>query len=193
MSEFPVIGEEALSVSPSGTVADWAGMIASVGCAIHCAAMPLVLAYLPALGLTWLADEGFHKWMAALCFALAAAAFVPGWRKHGSLLPAMWGAAGLVLLTTAAFGLEGACCPSCSAESCSTVATQSCSDVGCSSCQVTPSVETVPDSTFSRIAPFVTPLGGVLLVIGHVANRRKACTCQGDVCCMPTIGTEYDD
>ena len=32
-----------------GSWADRAGMIASIGCAIHCAAMPLVLAYLPAL------------------------------------------------------------------------------------------------------------------------------------------------
>ena len=43
------------------TWADWAGMIASIGCAIHCAAMPMVLAYLPALGLGWLAGEEFHR------------------------------------------------------------------------------------------------------------------------------------
>ena len=47
---------------PRRAWADWAGMIASIGCAIHCAAMPLVLAYLPTLGLSWLADEVFHKW-----------------------------------------------------------------------------------------------------------------------------------
>lgn len=193
MNELPIMGEEAASVSPSGTLADWAGMIASIGCAIHCAAMPLVLAYLPALGLTWLADEGFHKWMAAICFGLAAAAFVPGWRKHGSFLPAMWGAAGLLLLTTAAFGLEGACCAACSTDSSNAVATHSCSDTACSLCRSTPSVESVSDSKLARLAPFVTPLGGVLLVIGHMANHRKSCICQGSQCCITTLETESDE
>ena len=57
---------------------DSLGIIASVGCAIHCAAMPFVIAYLPALGLSFLADEAFHKWMALACFLIAIAAFVPG-------------------------------------------------------------------------------------------------------------------
>ena len=60
MNKLPIMGEEAVSVLPGGTLADWTGMVASIGCAIHCAAMPHVLAYLPALGLTWLADEGFY-------------------------------------------------------------------------------------------------------------------------------------
>lgn len=50
--------------SRMSTWGDWLGMIASIGCAIHCAAMPFVIAYLPALGLSFLADEAFHKWMA---------------------------------------------------------------------------------------------------------------------------------
>ena len=61
---------------------DWLGVVASVGCAIHCAAMPFVFAYLPALGLSFLADEAFHKWMALVCFLIAIVAFVPGIRKH---------------------------------------------------------------------------------------------------------------
>ena len=40
---------------------DWLGVVAAIGCAIHCAAMPLIIAYLPALGLSFLADEGFHQ------------------------------------------------------------------------------------------------------------------------------------
>ncbi|MEZ6100979.1 MAG: MerC domain-containing protein [Pirellulaceae bacterium] len=92
MNALPATSEPVFGAPPSSTWADRAGMVASIGCAIHCAAMPLVLAYLPALGLTWLSDEGFHKWMAAICFGLAAAAFVPGWRKHRSFLPAIWGA-----------------------------------------------------------------------------------------------------
>lgn len=92
---------------------DWLGMSASVGCAIHCATMPFVVASLPALGLGFLADEGFHQWMAVACFAIAIAAFVPGVQRHRRVLPAAIGAAGLMLITVAAFGLAGPCCPLC--------------------------------------------------------------------------------
>ena len=54
---------------------DSLGMVASIGCAIHCAAMPFVIAYLPALGLSFLADEAFHQWMALVCFLIAIGAF----------------------------------------------------------------------------------------------------------------------
>ena len=54
--------------SSTSTWKDWLGIVASVGCAIHCAAMPFVFAYLPALGLSFLADEAFHKWMALFAF-----------------------------------------------------------------------------------------------------------------------------
>lgn len=172
--------------------ADWAGMTASIGCAIHCAAMPMVLAYLPAFGLTWLADEGFHRWMAAICFALAAAAFVPGWRRHGSLAPAMWGAAGVLLLATAAFGLEGMCCASCATDPSIAVATESCSDAACSLCKSMTCAESASEGKLARLAPFVTPLGGVLLVIGHLANHRKSCFCQGNRCCLTTNESERD-
>ena len=173
--------------------ADWAGMIASIGCAIHCAAMPLVLAYLPTLGLGWLAGEGFHQWMAVICFGLAAAAFVPGWRKHGSIIPAMWGAAGLFLLTSAAFGLEGSCCPSCAPGDTSTEVTSTeniatANDDGCAFCE---SCETTEETTkvasSSALAPFagfITPFGGVLLVVGHIANHLKSCKCRGNNCCL---------
>ena len=45
---------------------DFAGIAASLGCAIHCAAMPFVIGYLPNLGLTWMAREGFHQWTAVV-------------------------------------------------------------------------------------------------------------------------------
>lgn len=96
---------------------DCVGMIASVGCAIHCAAMPFVIAYLPALGLSFLADEAFHQWMAVGCFAIALTAFVPGLRKHGRFTPVMIGSAGLVMISIAAFGFAGECCAACESDS----------------------------------------------------------------------------
>lgn len=176
-----------IETSNRGALADWAGMVASIGCAIHCAAMPLVLAYLPTFGLGWLAGEGFHRWMAVVCFLFAAAAFVPGWRKHRSFLPAVWAAMGLALLTMAAFGMEDSCCASCApSESVASTTT----DADCATCATNEHAvgeSNEGDGTtvagFS-LTPFVTPLGGLLLVVGHILNHRKSCRCQGNTCCL---------
>lgn len=84
--------------------ADRIGFAASMLCAIHCAAMPLVLALLPTFGL------GLGGWIdidqAVVVFAsvLAAATLTIGWRRHRAfrawrlLIPA------LLLLWFGAFG-----------------------------------------------------------------------------------------
>jgi len=152
-----------------GAWADWAGMAASIGCAIHCALMPLVFAYLPTLGLSWLADEGFHRYMAIICFALAMSAFVPGWRKHGSFLPLAWGIAGLILLNYAAFGLEESCCASCGANE---------------ACEVAMETTNVEAAAIAGVpVALLTPLGGLLLVVGHIVNHGKRCRCRSTQCC----------
>ena len=92
---------------------DWLGVTASVACAIHCAAMPFVVGFLPLLGLSFLADPSFHKWMVGICLALALMAFVPGWRRHRGLTPAIIGLCGLSLISIAAFAGPEDCCPSC--------------------------------------------------------------------------------
>ncbi|QDT11409.1 MerC domain-containing protein [Planctomycetes bacterium K23_9] len=92
---------------------DWIGIVASIGCAVHCAAMPFVIAYLPMLGLSFLADEGFHRWMTLACFAIALAAFVPGFRQHRRWVPGAIAVIGLSLITFAAFGIAGDCCVAC--------------------------------------------------------------------------------
>ena len=114
---------------------DMIGIVASIGCAIHCAAMPFVIAYLPALGLSFLADESFHKWMALFCFLIAIAAFLPGLRSHGSWFPIGLGSFGLALITYAAFGLAGECCPSCDATAASVKATASLGESECQYCE----------------------------------------------------------
>ena len=182
---------------------DWLGMIASIGCAIHCAAMPFVIAYLPALGLSFLADEAFHKWMALICFLIAIIAFVPGIRKHGNWFPISIGAFGLVFITFAAFGLAGECCASCEAAPVagahSTVESDGCEQ--CEHCQSQCQLETnaaqletsesslefSPEATSEKgllalLAPWITPFGGLLLVSAHLLNRRYGCLCG---CCQP--------
>lgn len=179
----PFAGRQAL--------ADRAGLVASVGCAIHCAAMPLVLAYLPMLGLGWMAGEGFHQWMAVVCFGFAVAAFVPGLRNHGSYTPALWGLAGVSLLATAAFALEGNCCPTCYSEATELAAANTCADENCSACKVdtasevmTAGATTTSDTWLTAASPLVTPFGGLLLVIGHLSNHRRSCRCQEENCCL---------
>jgi hypothetical protein len=185
-------------------------MVASLGCAIHCAAMPFVIAYLPALGLSFLADEAFHKWMALACFVIALTAFIPGLRKHGRLAPVVIGSVGLVLISVAAFGFAGDCCVSCgNGESSANLASASssprratgaldtanaCADTCCPDCaRETPgtrqtgsqlsSPAAAPQTQLSwlgPIVPWLTPLGGIVLVSAHLLNRRFGCLCG---CC----------
>jgi hypothetical protein len=162
---------------------DRAGAVASIGCAIHCAAMPMAIAYLPGLGLSWLAGEMFHRWMVVVCFVLAAAAFWPGWRKHGSLAPAAAGAVGLGVLCFAAFGIEADCCAATTTASESVEAADDC----CMHCQSAPQQSRTPPQPISLAggsAALLTPLGGLLLIVGHLTNHRKSCRCRGNKCCQ---------
>ena len=179
-----VVSETVLANSlPYRAWGDWAGMILSIGCAVHCAAMPLALSYLPSLGLSFLVDQVFHQWMAVFCFGVAAFAFIPGWRRHGSLVPAVWGAAGLLLLMTAAFGFEESCCVSCPAND---AGNATATDLECTLCEPSESIVSNAAAGFDRISftSLVTPLGGLLLVVGHVVNHVKSCNCQGSSCCL---------
>ena len=88
---------------PSRSVwTDLTGMVASIGCAIHCAAMPFVISYLPSMGLSWIASESFHQWMAVICFVIGIMAFVPGWKRHRKFTPMMLGTAGVAGLAQGA-------------------------------------------------------------------------------------------
>ncbi|MEC9095822.1 MAG: MerC domain-containing protein [Planctomycetota bacterium] len=111
------IGQQTTAAAKTTTWQDWLGIIASIACAVHCAAMPFVIAYLPALGLSFLADEVFHKWMALVCFLIAIIAFIPGLFRHRSWVPVSIGSVGLLFITCAAFGMAGDCCAACSGES----------------------------------------------------------------------------
>ncbi|MEO0529018.1 MAG: MerC domain-containing protein [Planctomycetota bacterium] len=178
------------SVLDRQTGGDLAGMVASIACAIHCAAMPLVIGYLPMLGLSWLADPAFHRVMAFVCFGLALSAFVPGWRRHRSLAPTLFGSIGVGLLSVAAFGLEGECCPTCATAAEPTPPeAAACSDDGCVHCSheveaaVVESTLPAPSSSLAWLIPLITPVGGVFLVAGHVSNHRLSAGCCDCDCC----------
>ena len=177
------------------TWADWTGLAASIACGIHCAAMPLLLSYLPSFGLSWLAHEGFHQWMTVACFLFAAAAFVPGWRKHKSLVPAFSGVIGITLLSLSAFVFGDECCAAaaqnqgsqsaaCTDAACTDAA---CADAACTACseeEIGQSPEVSTQYQFATFTNWLSPLGGLFLVIGHIANHRKNCTCSSGHCCL---------
>ena len=172
------------------TWADWTGLAASIACGIHCAAMPLLLSYLPSFGLSWLAHEGFHQWMTVACFLFAAAAFVPGWRKHKSLVPAFSGVIGITLLSLSAFVFGDECCAAAAQNQGSQSAActdAACTDAACTACseeEIGQSPEVSTQYQFATFTNWLSPLGGLFLVIGHIANHRKNCTCSSGHCCL---------
>ena len=199
MTNVQITTNKSENVTTATSMSSWRdslGIIASIGCAIHCAAMPFVIAYLPMLGLSFLADEAFHKWMALICFLIAIAAFVPGIKKHGNWIPVSIAAFGLVFITFAAFGLAGECCASCAAAP----VNSACADAECDQCdscslqtgtvdtqrgELTVALATEAEAEkglLSTLAPWITPFGGILLVSAHLLNRRYGCLCG---CCPP--------
>lgn len=78
--------------------ADRLGATASFLCAIHCAALPFVIALLPLMGLSFLADHRFEAGFVAFASMLASVALVSGFRRHRRRLPLLLAVPGLVLL-----------------------------------------------------------------------------------------------
>jgi hypothetical protein len=79
-------------------VADRLGATASFLCAIHCAALPFVIALLPLIGLSFLADHRFEAGFVAFASVLASVALISGYRRHRRRLPLLLAIPGLVLL-----------------------------------------------------------------------------------------------
>jgi hypothetical protein len=84
-------------------VADRVGATASFLCALHCAALPFVLALLPALGLGFLADHGFERGFIVCASLLALAALVYGYRRHRTRRAFAFLLPGLALLWAGGF------------------------------------------------------------------------------------------
>jgi uncharacterized membrane protein HdeD (DUF308 family) len=85
--------------------ADRFGAVASFLCAIHCAALPFVLALLPLVGLEFLADHRFERAFVMFACALALLTLLNGYRRHrrpGSLMLAFPGLSLLLLGVTVA-------------------------------------------------------------------------------------------
>ena len=188
----PASAVPSASTTTRAAMSDWVGVLASVGCAIHCAAMPFVVSFLPMLGLSFLADESFHQVMMVVCLLIAVATFVPGRRRHRRWMPIAIASVGLTLIATAAFAFEGECCATCapvagraSIEDGELVATQTTAfyaDACCEHCVVVeqaepPTIAAVTLPATSSWLWLITPLGGMLLVTAHLTNRYFVCRC----------------
>lgn len=64
--------------------ADRIGMTGSVLCALHCAAIPLVIALVPGIGLGLFASEGLEAGFVVFATVLALASLWMGYQKHRS-------------------------------------------------------------------------------------------------------------
>lgn len=179
------------------------GIAASLGCAVHCAAMPFVIAFLPMLGLSFLADKSFHRVMVVFCLLIAAAAFIPGWQRHHKLLPILVATAGLGLIGIEAFAIQDECCADCAIENESALVLLDTTDypeletsgfdktlyldVNCEIFTQRLTREIRIDSpgdgsspARNRFVSWIAPLGGILLMIAHLVNRvfSNHCGCH---------------
>lgn len=78
---------------------DAAAVAASVGCAVHCLFLPVMIAALPALS-RWLElGESFHLSMLLVAVPISGVALLAGWRKHRRPIAPLSGVVGLGLMT----------------------------------------------------------------------------------------------
>ena len=61
---------------------DGLGMTASSLCIAHCLLMPLTIGLLPAVGMSFLADEGVHQFLVLGVIVIAALSFRLGYQMH---------------------------------------------------------------------------------------------------------------
>ncbi|MCD9045840.1 MULTISPECIES: MerC domain-containing protein [unclassified Luteimonas] len=91
--------------APDSTLAraDRVGFAASLLCAVHCAALPLVLAVLPALGLRVGGWIDFDQAFVVFATLLGATTLTLGWRRHRAFHAWLLLVPGLVLVWVGAF------------------------------------------------------------------------------------------
>jgi hypothetical protein len=83
-------------VSPG--VVDQAALGVSLLCLVHCLALPLLFAALPALSSLFPVSETFHLWMLGIAVPASGLALVTGHARHGAWSPLLLGVTGLALL-----------------------------------------------------------------------------------------------
>lgn len=153
---------------------DRTGVLASVFCAIHCAVAPILLLAAPALGGFWVHPLS-HLAIAAFVLPVAALALRSGARAHGRRWVVVVGGLGI------GFVLVGAALPY--------VPVSFDASHACERCCPSFVVDEATGAKSLRIPPatVVTLLGGVSLVVAHLANLRCCSRCRAPVDSVPSI------
>lgn len=156
--------------------ADRFGVIASVLCAIHCALAPIFLIFMPAFGRIW-AHPASHWLVALIVIPVAAVMIHRGYLKHGKKWVIACGGLGILLIIAGAFlpyvegdgSLSGIAVPT-------PFAAEAVHDHAGDDC--CPAAVAVDDKAVLLIPPasIVTTLGGLALIVAHLANL---CACRG--------------
>ncbi|MBM3963618.1 MAG: MerC domain-containing protein [Planctomycetes bacterium] len=184
---------------------DRLGIFASVACAIHCAVTPFLIASLPALKLTeWMASPLFHQIAAVACSVLVAIAIWPSFARFRDYRILGLSTAGLSFIIASAFLLPDACCSNaaqCSEDHCeetSAVAgnihnhsqdhshadhTHGDTAVSAPSPELATASFAAPiQFAATWLQPWMTPIGGLLLIIAHGVNLRRRTQCSLKCC-----------
>jgi hypothetical protein len=179
---------------------DTLGIFASVACAIHCAATPILLAFLPALKFTeWMASPQFHQAAAIVCVSLVSISIWPTFRLFRDFKVLGLSTAGLGLVIAAAFFLPDQCCShgvnhgdhshTTGSSPVKEISHAGHSHAGHSHADHSHGSEITLASTFptdllASLQPWMTPLGGLMLVLAHGLNlRRRFASCKRGCAC----------
>ena len=87
---------------------DGAAASVSLLCLVHCLALPLLIAALPALSQVLSVPEGFHRGVALVALPASAVALLAGFRRHRSGRALGLAATGLAAIGWGAFGAQSA-------------------------------------------------------------------------------------
>lgn len=77
------------------------GMAVSLGCAVHCAAMPVALTTLSTMGMGWLGEPAFEWTILLITFAIGSTRLVQSYRVHRNPQCLILFAMGLLCFTIA--------------------------------------------------------------------------------------------
>lgn len=190
---------------------DRLGIFASVACAIHCAVTPFLIASLPALKLTeWMASPLFHQVVAIACSILVALAIWPSFARFRDFRILGLSTAGLSFIVASAFLLPDTCCSTgsqCTSDHCceKPAITVAGNDHGHDHSHAhdhshsdhahgddtrsTPGPELATaslsgpfQSAATWFQPWMTPIGGLLLIVAHGLNLRRRTQCSLKCC-----------
>lgn len=173
---------------------DFVGIACSLGCAVHCLAVPGLIAIVPNItAASWLDDPRIHQVAAVVSAIVVAWAIIPNWNLYRDKTVVATAAMGLALLAIAAFAIPDACCDVPNTEATTVpMSLPSPADVGP---QSTADGSTKDESAVSAVIGmecfqaactsgnklllallplkvFLTPIGGCMLLLAHIFNMQ---------------------